>query len=84
MESPPAGRCYGACLGAPATCNAAAAAAAAWQNIGLNAFDAEYFCTLGAAEQKGLLRCLASGIQNADSQMGCYACQPADYDRFKP
>jgi hypothetical protein len=24
------------------------------------------------------------GIENPDSQMGCYACQPEDYDRFKP
>eukprot|EP01052_Picozoa_sp_SAG31_P015209 SAG31_NODE_971_length_10655_cov_35.774915_5_plen_114_part_00 len=25
-----------------------------------------------------------SGLENPDSKMGCYACQPDDYDRFKP
>ena len=34
--------------------------------------------------QAAFLKCLASGIENPDSGMGCYACQPADYDRFKP
>ena len=29
-------------------------------------------------------RCMRSGIENPDSNMGCYACQPEDYDRFKP
>ena len=27
---------------------------------------------------------MRSGIENPDSNMGCYACQPEDYDRFKP
>jgi len=35
-------------------------------------------------EKAGLLQCVNSGLENADSGMGCYAMQPADYDRFKP
>ncbi len=30
------------------------------------------------------LKCLNSGIENPESNMGCYACQPDDYDVFKP
>jgi creatine kinase len=47
-------------------------------------FDPAYFATLSDAEKKGLLQCCRSGIENPDSSMGCYAMQPADYDRFKP
>ena len=32
----------------------------------------------------GLLACVKSGHDNPDSNMGCYAMQPEDYDRFKP
>ena len=31
-----------------------------------------------------MVKCLISGIENPDSQMGCYACHPADYDDLKP
>ena len=41
------------------------------QNIGLKSFDPAYFNSLSSADQKGLLRCLASGIENNDSAMGC-------------
>jgi hypothetical protein len=27
---------------------------------------------------------VASGIENPESHLGCYACTPDDYDRFKP
>lgn len=47
-------------------------------------FDFAYFHTLSDADKKGLLQCCRSGIANADSEMGCYAMQPTDYDRFKP
>lgn len=43
-----------------------------------------YFESLSDADKKGLLQCCRSGIENPDSGMGCYAMQPADYDRFKP
>ena len=53
-------------------------------NIALQCFDRSYFATLSADRQARLLRCLKSGLDNPDSQMGCYACQPSDYDEFKP
>ena len=54
-------------------------------NIALQSFSSEYFESLETDEEKAaLLLCLNSGIENPDSGMGCYACQPEDYDRFKP
>merc|ERR1711871_1772161 len=53
-------------------------------NICLNTFDPEYYESLSDEDKKDFLLCLNSGIENPDSGMGCYACQPADYDRFKP
>jgi len=47
-------------------------------------FDVEYYKGLGDDEKKGLVQCCRSGLENPDSSMGCYAMQPADYDRFKP
>lgn len=47
-------------------------------------FDLSYFNSLDAEDQKALIQCCRSGTENADSGMGCYAMQPADYDRFKP
>ncbi len=53
-------------------------------NIALQCFDAGYFKTLPPDGQARLLKCLNSGIDNPDSEMGCYACRPSDYDDFKP
>eukprot|EP01043_Picozoa_sp_COSAG02_P038306 COSAG02_NODE_2944_length_7689_cov_9.378920_1_plen_493_part_10 len=53
-------------------------------NICAQVFDPEYYGTLSDADKADLLACCNSGIENPDSGMGCYACQPADYDRFKP
>jgi protein-arginine kinase len=61
----------------------AALLAANPDNICLNTFDVEYYNSLGDLKP-AFLKCLASGIENPDSGMGCYACQPEDYDRFKP
>merc|ERR1719262_941988 len=47
-------------------------------------FDFDYYNSLSDEEKPGFLQCVNSGIENADSGMGCYAMQPADYDRFKP
>jgi len=47
-------------------------------------FDLQYFDSLDDAGKKGLLHLCNSGIENPDSSMGCYAMQPADYDRYKP
>lgn len=53
-------------------------------NIALQCFDPAYFAALSPQHQNRLLKCLNSGIENPDSQMGCYACQPSDYDLLKP
>ena len=53
-------------------------------NIALQCFDPDYFATLSQDQRARLLKCLNSGIENPDSLMGCYACQPSDYDDFKP
>ncbi|MEM1234426.1 MAG: phosphagen kinase [Pseudomonadota bacterium] len=54
------------------------------QNIALQSFDHAYFESLDEALQKRLLDCMNSGIENPDSEMGCYACQPTDYTELKP
>ncbi|WP_371227838.1 phosphagen kinase [Roseovarius sp. 2305UL8-3] len=54
------------------------------QNIALQSFDSDYFATLSETDQARLMACLNSGIENPNSEMGCYACQPADYDDFRP
>lgn len=53
-------------------------------NCMAQAFDMEYFNTLQAEQKLRLLICCASGIQNPDSCMGCYAMNPKDYDEFYP
>jgi len=53
-------------------------------NIAVLCFDPAYFATLSEDHKARLLKCLNSGIENPDSEMGCYACQPSDYDDFKP
>lgn len=53
-------------------------------NIALQCFDPGYFETLDADDKPRFLACLSSGIENPDSEMGCYAGQPDDYDRFRP
>lgn len=46
-------------------------------------FDSDYFNSLAEEEKRALLQCCRSGIVNASSEMGVYAMQPTDYDRFK-
>ena len=53
-------------------------------NLMAKHFDESYFKSLSEDEQAAFLACCRSGIENADSGMGCYAMQPSDYDRFKP
>jgi Ca2+-binding EF-hand superfamily protein len=52
--------------------------------IAIEKFDPDYFAGLDVAEQQDLMWNLNSGLENTDSGMGGYACQPTDYDRFKP
>jgi creatine kinase len=53
-------------------------------NLMAKHFDATYFLSLSPALQKRLYKIVASGLENPDSAMGCYAMQPNDYDVFKP
>ena len=53
-------------------------------NLACKNFDVEYYNGLSAEDKPAFLACVNSGAENADSGMGCYALQPADYDRFKP
>eukprot|EP01083_Nonionella_stella_P135014 410707_1 len=53
-------------------------------NLAIKHFDFDYFKTLNPAQKKALLKIVNSGIQNADSGMGCYAMNPGDYDDFLP
>eukprot|EP00730_Choanoeca_flexa_P007626 TRINITY_DN12361_c0_g1_i1.p1 TRINITY_DN12361_c0_g1~~TRINITY_DN12361_c0_g1_i1.p1 ORF type:complete len:740 (+),score=202.17 TRINITY_DN12361_c0_g1_i1:50-2269(+) len=47
-------------------------------------FDVGYYSSLSENDKVDLLKVCKSGTDNPDSGMGCYAMQPADYDRFKP
>jgi len=54
-------------------------------NIAVACFDRAYYDSLETEELKqGLLKCMASGIANPDSGMGCYANDPTDYETYKP
>ncbi len=53
-------------------------------NIAIQCFDSVYFNTLSDDHKRRLQKCLNSGVENPDSEMGCYACQPSDFDDFKP
>ena len=53
-------------------------------NIMAKCFDPEFYGSLNEEMRARLLQCLNSGRENPDSAMGCYACQPADYDDLKP
>ena len=53
-------------------------------NIALRAFDLSYYTSLSDGDQTDFVQCICSAVENPDSSMGCYACQPSDFDRFKP
>lgn len=52
-------------------------------NIALACFDIEWYKTLKEKDQAHLLRIINSGLENPDSEMGCYAMAPSDYDKYK-
>jgi creatine kinase len=47
-------------------------------------FDGGYYDSLSPDLQERLKRIVASGTENPDSQMGCYAMHPDDYAVFRP
>jgi creatine kinase len=53
-------------------------------NLGIKHFDEAYFNSLDTKGKKAMLAIARSGIENADSGMGCYAMNPSDYDDYKP
>lgn len=53
-------------------------------NIAVQSFDLTYFESLSEDHKARLQKCMNSGVENPDSEMGCYACQPSDFDDFKP
>ena len=42
----------------------------------------ELFDSFSADEQETLYRCARTGVENADSGLGCYAMTPSDYETF--
>ena len=46
-------------------------------------FGHNTYTTLDESLKPRLLKCIESGIENPDSTVGCYTCQPDDYDIFK-
>lgn len=53
-------------------------------NLMAKHFDNGYFLSLTPELQERLEMIVRSGVENADSGMGCYAMQPDDYDTFQP
>ncbi|MEL6504419.1 MAG: arginine kinase [Pseudomonadota bacterium] len=54
------------------------------QNLALKHFDAAWFAGLSHDEQRAFNLRIRSGIENPDSEMGCYALAAEDYNRFAP
>ena len=44
----------------------------------------EYYDSLSPEDQATFQKCVRTGIDNADSGLGCYAMKPADYETFAP
>ena len=54
-------------------------------NLACKHFDFDYYGGLEGVElKKRFLAIVKTGYENPDSNMGCYAMQPSDYDDFKP
>jgi protein-arginine kinase len=53
-------------------------------NIAVQTFDMEYYKSLSPELQARFVKCLDSGRENHDSNMGCYANHPDDYETFRP
>ena len=47
-------------------------------------FDGGYFKNLTADKQQRLLKIVKSGLDNPESEVGCYAMYPTDYQDFYP
>jgi len=54
------------------------------KNIMAACFDLDYYNNLSEQQKFAMLACCNSGIGCPESEMGCYAMNPSDYDEFKP
>ena len=46
--------------------------------------DREFYESLSAIHRAQFWQCIRSGIENKDSEMGCYAMRPTDLMTFRP
>ncbi len=53
-------------------------------NLMARHFNAGYFRKLDPVLRQRLMKIIATGVENSDSQMGAYAMAPEDYDLFAP
>lgn len=53
-------------------------------NNAIQSFDPAYYASLSDDQKRRLQKCMNSGLENPESEMGCYACQPSDFDDFQP
>lgn len=54
------------------------------QNLALKHFDEAWFANLSQEDQQAFALRVRSGVENPNSEMGCYALQADDYERFAP
>lgn len=52
------------------------------KNLCTKHLDKEYFESLSDDDKATFSKCVATGIENADSGLGCYAMKPTDYKTF--
>ncbi|EFL89036.1 arginine kinase [Ahrensia sp. R2A130] len=56
----------------------------ATQMIAAQAFDASEYAAYDSADKMRVQRCIASGLNNSDSAMGCYLGEMDDVSRLRP
>ena len=52
-------------------------------NLAAKHFTQEYYDSLNDADKAALVRCVRSGTYNENSNVGCYAMRPEDYDTLR-
>jgi hypothetical protein len=53
-------------------------------NLCAKHFTKEYAESLSEDDLRDFLKITKSGLENPNSEMGCYAMNPSDYDKYKP
>lgn len=54
------------------------------ENRAVKYLSRDHFESLSEEDRATFYRCVRTGLDNADSGVGCYAMKPADYDNFAP